>query len=158
MATVTDPGVVTFDAPIRRYDGGGSFVTFPFSTVELFGAKGRVPIAATIDGVDYRGSLTPYNGVHMIVVLLALQEQIGKGAGDVVHVELTLDTAERVVELGQDVEDALAEASRLDQFRAQSYSHQREYAVWIDSAKKPETRSARIGKMLELLAEGKRLK
>ena len=158
MPSYTDPGVVSFDAGIRRYEGGGSFVEFPFDTVELFGVKGRVPIAATIDGLDYRGSLTPYNGVHMIVVLKALQEQLGKGAGDEVHVELRLDSAERVVELDDDIADALADAGRLDQFRAQSYSHQREYATWITGAKRPETRAARIDKMLALLAEGRRLK
>ncbi len=158
MTKYTNPGVVSFDAGIRRYEGGGSFVEFPFDAKELFGTRARVPIVATIDGADYRGSLTPYNGVHMIVVLLALQQQIGKGAGDTVHVELSLDTAERVVELDDDIVAALAESSRLDQFRAMSYSHQREYALWIASAKKAETRQARIEKMLTLLAEGKRLK
>ena len=93
----------------------------------------------------------------MLGILLAIQEQIGKGKGDTVHVDLRLDTAERVIDLDDDVTDALAAASRLEQFRAQSYSHQREYAQWIAGAKRPETRQARVAKMLELLAEGKRL-
>lgn len=32
-------------------------------------------------------------------------------------------------------------------------SHRREYLKWIGAAKKPETRAARIGKALEMLAE-----
>jgi uncharacterized protein YdeI (YjbR/CyaY-like superfamily) len=35
-----------------------------------------------------------------------------------------------------------------------SYAHQKEYVAWIESAKKDETRQARIAKALELLLAG----
>jgi hypothetical protein len=157
MPVYSDPGTVTFDTVIRRNDGGGSFVEFPGDTVALFGARGRVPITATFDGAAYRGSITPYNGMRMIVVTLELQNTISKSAGDAVHVEVRLDTAERVVELADDIEQALRQSQRLAQFRNLSYSHQREYEAWISGAKRPETRSSRIDKMMELLAKGKSL-
>jgi hypothetical protein len=161
MPTYADPGVVEFDAVIQRADvtGSSAFVEFPFDVPATFGVKGRVPVTATFDGADYRGSLVTYGGPrHLILVLTELQERIGKRAGDSVHVALKLDTAERRIELDQDIEDALAAASALEKFRALSYSHQREYWLWITDAKKPETRDRRIQKMLTLLAENKPLK
>jgi hypothetical protein len=157
MPVYSDPGLVTFDAVIHRNDGGGSFVEFPGDVAALFGVRGRVPVIAKFDGADYRGSIMPYNGVHMIGVTLALQAAMGKSAGQTVHVELQLDSATRVIELDADVVEALDRAGLLHRFREQSYSHQREYAQWIASAKRAETRASRITKMLDLLAQGKPL-
>lgn len=163
MPEYRDPGVIEFDAPIQRYEGGGSFVTIPFDVHEQFGVKGRVPVAATFDGADYRGSIAPYGGEavskrHMLGVLLELQDRIGKHQGDVVHVTLRLDTTERVVELDDATEAALRDAGVLDRYRAMSYSHQREYWQWIDGAKRQDTRENRIAKAIEMIREGKRLK
>ena len=158
MPEYRDPGVIEFDAPIQRNDGGGSFVTIPFDVVEQFGVKGRVPVAATFEGADYRGSIAPYGGVHMLGVLLEVQDRIGKHQGDVVHVTVRLDTAERVVELDAATEATLRDAGVLDRYRAMSYSHQREYWQWIDGAKRQETRDSRTAKAIEMIAEGKRLK
>lgn len=158
MPEYRDPGVLEFDAPIQRYGGGGSFVTIPFDVHEVFGVRGRVPVTATFDGADYRGSISPYGGVHMIGVLLEVQERIGKHQGDVVHVTVRLDTVERVVELDATTEAALRTAGLLDRYRAMSYSHQREYWLWIDGAKRAETRASRTAKAIVMIGEGKRLK
>lgn len=116
-------------------------------------------MTATFDGHPYRGSLVTFGGPgHRILVLGAVQEAIDKRPGDSVHVTVRLDTAERVVELDADVEDALRASERLEQFRALAYSHQKEFWLWVSGAKKPETRQARVEKMLGMLAEGKRLK
>lgn len=71
-----------FKARIEAASGGGACVYFPYNVEEEFGTKGRVPVKATFDGVPYTGSMIKY-GVpqHMLGVLKALREQIGKGAG-----------------------------------------------------------------------------
>ena len=159
MPEYRDPGVIEFDAPIQRNDdGGGSFVTIPFDVQAAFGVRGRVPVTATFDGADYRGSISPYGGRYMIGVLLDVQDRIGKRAGDVVHVTVRLDTAERVVELDAATEAALAAAGVLDRFRAMSYSHQREYWQWIDGAKRQDTRESRIAKAIAMVGDGQHLK
>ena len=155
-----DPGPVTFDAEIYRPDvtGASSFVDVPLDVPALFGTRGRVPVEATFDGVPYRGSLVTREGHgHRILVVAEVQKAVGKGPGDTVHVVLRLDTAERVVELDADVEDALRASGNLERFRALAYSHQKEYWALVSGAKKAETRTARIEKMLGMLAEGKRL-
>ena len=161
MVAYLDPGVIEFDAVVYRPDvtGASSFVDIPFDVPAAYGTKARVPVNATFDGAPYRGSLVTFGGPgHRLLVLGDVQQAIGKGAGDTVRVTLRLDTAERVVELDADAEGALAASGRLEQFRALSYSHQKEYWVWISGAKRPETRQARIEKMLGMLTTGQRLK
>ncbi|MCS5732984.1 YdeI/OmpD-associated family protein [Herbiconiux daphne] len=162
MVDYRDPGAVEFDAVIVRNTdvaNASAWVIFPFSVPELFGVKGRVPVAATIDGEPYRGSLMKMGGdEHMLVLLKEIRARIGKEAGDRVHVVLRVDEAPRVVELGADARAALAESGQAEAFEALSYSHQREYQQWIDGAKRPDTRAARIARLPAMVAERKRVK
>jgi uncharacterized protein YdeI (YjbR/CyaY-like superfamily) len=36
-----------------------------------------------------------------------------------------------------------------------SYSHRKDYADWIEEAKRPETRERRVAKAVEMIREGK---
>jgi len=159
MVSYRNPGPLEFDAVIERADVSGSsaFVRFPWSVPDLFGVKGRVPVAARFDGVDYRGSLVTYGGPsHLLLVLTEIRERLGKQPGDSVHVSLVLDTEERRVELAADTRAGLAESGQAEAFARMSYSHQREFHLWIEEAKRPDTRVRRIRKMTEMVAEGKR--
>ncbi|HEY0261081.1 MAG TPA: YdeI/OmpD-associated family protein [Lacisediminihabitans sp.] len=160
MVDYRDPGRLEFDAVIRRSDVSGSsaFVEFPFDVSERFGAKGRVPVRVSYDGVPYRGSIVTMGGSALVLVLTSIQQQLGKGPGDKLHVVLELDSGERLVELDEDAEASWTQAGVLDAYRAMSYSHQREYAQWIADAKRPETRRRRIDQSIELITLGKRLK
>ena len=156
----TDPGPREFDASIERAEvrGSSAFVAVPFDVHEAYGTRGRVPVWADFDGEAYRGSLVTYGNGHLLLVLAEIQERIGKGPGDTVHVTVKLDTAVRVVELDADVADAFTAAGVTDRFRAMSYSHQREYTTWIAEAAKPETRARRIASAIDRVAEGAHLK
>jgi len=56
MVQYRDPGPIVFAAVIERPDGPGAYVTFPFSAVDLFGVRARVPVKARFDDtVEYRG-------------------------------------------------------------------------------------------------------
>jgi hypothetical protein len=162
MPAYRDPGPVAFDALILRNTdvaNSSAWVAFPFDVSELYGVKGRVPVSATFDGVPYRGSLAKMGGPdHLIVLVRDIREAIGKQPGDTVRVEVRLDTAERTVELGADARAALEAGGQSAAFDALSYSHQREYQRWIDEAKRPATRAARISRTVEMVAEGRRLK
>lgn len=147
----------TFTAVINSGDGGGAWVNVPFDVEKTFGKK-RVPIRATIDGVPYRGSLVRMGGdCHMLLILKAIREKIGKHAGDKVSVTLKEDKATRKVKIPADVQKALrSKPPAGDFFGNLSYSHQREYVQWIEGAKRAETRERRIEKMLTMLTRGQR--
>lgn len=149
----------SFSAPIERARSGGAFVRVPFDVEAVFGMK-RVPIVATIDGVEYRGSLVRMGAeCHVLGVLKDIQAQIGKSVGDVVSVTVTQDDAPREVTVPDDLAAAFADnAGAQRHFDSMSYSAKREYVLWIESAKKAETRMSRVTKAIEQLAEGKRLR
>jgi hypothetical protein len=160
VPSYTDPGPLEFDAVLQRGEAENSqtFVDLPFDANETFGSTGRIPVVASFDGEEYRGSLVTYGGAHLILVLKSIRERIGKQEGDTVHVTIALDTSERVVELAPDASEALKESGALDAFRAMSYSHQREYERWIEQATRPETRSRRIARTAERVKAGERLR
>ncbi len=81
-----------------------------------------------------------------------MRERTGYKAGDRIQVLIERDFEPRVVELPQDVAQALKTARLLDKWQTWSYSHQREDIAWIEEAKRPETRQKRIAKLLEKLA------
>jgi uncharacterized protein YdeI (YjbR/CyaY-like superfamily) len=41
-------------------------------------------------------------------------------------------------------------------FEKLSYTHKREYVMWIEEAKKEETRQRRIAKAIEMLKQGRK--
>jgi uncharacterized protein YdeI (YjbR/CyaY-like superfamily) len=69
-----------------------------------------------------------------------------------VGVKKALVAKPRVVVVSKDVKAALAKHPKSKAaFDRHPYSHQKEYVMWIESAKKPETRQKRIGKMIQML-------
>src|SRR5262249_14712240 len=147
-----------FKAEIIDGVGGGMYVEFPGDVEKLFGVKGRVPINASFDGVPYRGSLTNMGaGCHTVGVLKQIRESLGKGAGDKIKVVVELDVEERKIELAEDAAKELKKhAAAKAAFEKLSYTNQREFHMWIEAAKRPETRHNRIVQMVEKLESGKK--
>lgn len=149
--------IIEFDAVITKSDerGAGAFVLFPYDLERTFGTKGQVKVQCEFDGVSYRGSIVNMGNGPCIGILKSIREQIGKQAGDSVHVRLWRDEEPRVVEIPEDLETALQNnPANREFFDKLSYSHKRDYVQWISEAKKAETRSARIEKMIEMLGRG----
>ncbi len=142
---------------IGRGPGGAwTYLQIPFSVSEVFGRKGQVPVRATINGFTFRNSLMPRNGVHILGVGKDVLAAAGAATGDTVHVRLAFDDAPRTVDVPADLEVALSHApAHARTFAALSYSHKKEFVDWIESAKKPETRAARIEKTIAMIAARK---
>ncbi len=129
--------------------------SFPYDVEEEFGTQGRVPVKATFDGTPYTGSLVKYGQPeHMIGVLKAVRQRIGKGVGDAVEVVLSKDEAERTIDTPNDLKSMLKKEGLMAAFEELSYTHQKEYVRWIEEAKKEETRQRRLAKCVEMLKAG----
>jgi hypothetical protein len=140
----------------RGPNGAWTYLQIPFNVPQIFGRKGQIPVRATINGFTFRNSLMPRSGVHILGVGKDILASAAASPGDTVHVELALDDAPRTVAIPADLESALAKSPAHHQaFAALAYSHKKEYVDWIESAKKPETRQARIKKMGEMLSARK---
>ncbi|MFD3400807.1 YdeI/OmpD-associated family protein [Kribbella sp. NPDC058693] len=141
----------TFEGTILVNDGGGAWVEVPGEVVAALGGGGRIPVQATFDGVAYRGSIASMGGCMALGILKGIRSELGKGDGDAVTVTVERDTAERTVDVPDDLAAALTEAGLREAFDKLAYSHRREHVQAINDAKKPETRQRRIGKALEML-------
>jgi hypothetical protein len=145
----------SFTATIEPGPGGGAFVTFPYDVQRELGAKGRVPVQASIDKISYTGSLMQCGGpFHMLGILKSIREQLGKQIGDAVQVEIWKDEGVRTVELPAEFAALLKKEKLLPVFEKLSYTHRKEYVRWITEAKKEETRTARLAKSVEMLRKG----
>ena len=79
----------------------------------------------------------------------------GLAAGQEVDVRIELDTAPRETPLPDDLDAALDDdAPHL--LLGLAPSHRKEWVRWVEEAKKPETRAARIEKTAAALREGKK--
>jgi len=140
----------------RGPGGAWTYLQVPFSVPEVFGRKGQVPVRATINGFTFRNSLMPRKGVHILGIGKDILAAAAASPGETVQVELALDDAPRTVTVPADLDAALSRApAQAKTFAALSYSHKKEFVDWIESAKKPETRSNRINKALAMIAERK---
>lgn len=84
-----------FDAIIKAEpDSGGAYMKIPFDIKAEYG-KGRLKVNATFDGATYSGNIVNM-GVknadgsvcYIIGITKAIRTQIGKQAGDTVHVTI----------------------------------------------------------------------
>jgi hypothetical protein len=119
------------------------------------GAK-RFPVVATVNDYTWRTTVTRMRGEFLLGLNREVREGAGVNAGDSVEIEIALDTAAREV----DVPEALARALDGDPmagaaFKALAFTHRKEYARWIEDAKREETRQRRVERALEMLREGK---
>jgi Bacteriocin-protection, YdeI or OmpD-Associated/Domain of unknown function (DUF1905) len=147
-----------FDAVIQN--GGEKWpeaacVLFPYDVKEAFGTKGQVKINATFDGIPYRGSLANMGLGHMVILRKDIKAQVGKNHGDTVSVTIQKDTAERIVEVPQELKAALElNPDAATFYNSLSYTNRKEYARWIATAKRQETKDNRLKKTLEMLLNG----
>lgn len=149
----------SFSAIIQNAGGGGAFVEIPFDVEKALGSK-KPKVKAMIEGVPYRGILVRMGTEHhLLIILKAIREQIGKTFGDKINITVEADTAPRLVEVPAELKQAFkTDKEAKSFFEKLAYTHQREYVTWINEAKRDETRQARILKTIEMLKKGKKTK
>ncbi len=132
-------------------------IEVPTKIVEGLGAGKKPAVRVSIKGHTYRTTVAPRGGVYLIPVSAENRNAAGISAGDMLKVDIQLDDQPREVEVPADFAKALKRvAAAQGFFNDLSYSHKRAYVMWIDDAKKAETRQARITKAVTMLSEGKK--
>jgi uncharacterized protein YdeI (YjbR/CyaY-like superfamily) len=145
-----------FETRVEPHGKTATFFHVPPEVMEALGPRKRVPVRVTVNGFTYRSTVAPMGGNFLLPLNRENRAGAGVAAGDVVEVALERDDAPRVVEVPDDLAEALAadDAGRAA-FAGLSYSHRREYVEWVTSAKRAETRSRRVVQALERLREGR---
>lgn len=130
---------------------GGNTAGFelPGEVVDELGGGRRPKVMVTIGGHTWRSSIANMGGTFMLGVSMENRAAAGVSAGQVLDVDITLDTAPRIVDGPPDLATELDHdpAARAT-WETWSFTRQKEAARSLTEAKKPETRARRLEKVL----------
>ena len=127
-------------------------IPVPFDAKEVFG-KTRAPVRVTINGYTYRSTIAAMGGPVCIPLRKSHREAAGLDGSETVDVRLELDEEKREVDPPAALVKALKAAKVWGRWQKLSYTHQREYADAVETAKKPETRVRRIENTVAALSQ-----
>jgi hypothetical protein len=127
----------------------------PDEVVTALGAGKRPPVVVTVGRHTYRSTVAPMGGAFWIPLSAEHREAAGLAAGDEVDVVVEHDAAPREVALPDDLAAAFDDDVQA-RFDALAPSHRKEWVRWVEEAKKPETRTARVEKTVESIRAGKK--
>lgn len=145
----------TFTVELERVQKTATMFRVPFDLEGAFG-RARPPVKVTIRGHTWRTTPGVYGGVGHVVVNRAVKAATGVDAGDRVRVRMELDVEPRTVAVPKDLAAALAsDPAAKNAFDEMSFSHRREYAEWVEEAKRPETRARRVAATVARVRERK---
>ena len=144
-----------FTAIVAKEDSR-TYIAIPFDPNAVWGVKQRHHITSTINGCTVRGSLGSDGSGYFLPLGAAWRRDNGVEAGAEVEVVLTPE-GPQVDALAADILAALeSEPEARAFFESLATFYRNGYIRWIESAKRPETRSARIAELLSLLKAGKK--
>ncbi len=152
---------VSFSSQLIRPDvaGAWTFVRVPELEAVKAGFRARMRVKGTIEGTPFRSSLIPRGGGEVFVVVNSeLRDRIRKSTGDVVRLELELDSNPIGIQVPPVLQRAFARDSRAKAaFNSLTPSQQRAYVRWVAGAKQEATRKRRVATAIERLRRGERL-
>jgi hypothetical protein len=138
--------------------GSRTFIPIPFNPNDVWGVKQRHHIAGSVNGCQVRGSLGSDGTRFFLPLGAAWRRDNHLDAGAEVDVVLSPE-GPQAEQLSADVAAALeAEPQARAFFESLATFYRNTYIQWIESAKRPETRTGRIDEMVQLLKGGKKQK
>lgn len=143
-----------FDATLEPRGPAGAFLLTDEQVAAIGGGRKAFPVIVTVNGTSVPLRVARMGGENLIGMSKAARAAGGVEVGGTYTVEVSADTAERTVEVPDDLVAALAadDVARAA-FERLSYSHRKEHTRWIVEAKRAETRAGRVAKTVERLRE-----
>jgi hypothetical protein len=156
MARVTVQEFTTTIESGGEADGTTAFLELPAEVVAAVGAgRKRPPVRVTLNGYTYRSTVAVYGGRFYVPVRREVREAAGVRHREPLAVRLEPDDAPREVEVPDDLAAALAADPDVEAvFAGLSFSNRKEYADWIVTARREDTRRRRVGQAVEMLRRG----
>lgn len=131
-------------------------IEVPPKVLESLGTSKKPPVRVTIKGHTYRSTVATVMGKYMIGVSAENRLAAGVTPGEMLEVDLELDTQPRELELPADFAKALRGDARAKKaFEALSYSGKNRWVAPIANGKTPETRQRNIDKAMSALRASK---
>ncbi len=145
-----------FKAELESSGKNTAGFVIPAEIVEQLGGGGHPKVSVTINGYTFRTSIARMGGRYMLGVSAERRTAAGVSAGDVLEVDVELDTAPREVDVPEEFAAALAADPAAQAFwQTLSYSKQQWHTLQVTGAKTEETKARRIEKSIGMLREGR---
>ena len=127
-------------------------VEVPARVVEGLGSTKRPLVKVTINKYTYRSAIAPMGGTYMLGISDEVRKNARVAAGDMVDVNVELDTEKRNVEIPPELAKALAKDPKAKKyFESLSYSGKYRLAAPIVNGKTAETRERNLAKAMQEL-------
>jgi hypothetical protein len=124
----------------------------PDEAVAALGSSRRPAVRATVNGYTWRSSIARMGDQFMLGMSNAVRTEAGVAAGQVLDLDIELDTDKREVTVPHDLAAALAaEPAAKAAFEKLAYSHQRAHVEQVVGAKAAETRARRVARIVAAL-------
>lgn len=146
---------------LHKFDGKGgwTYALIPEIAQNKKSPFGWVTVSGFIDDFELKHyKLMPFgNGKLFLPIKASIRKIISKEAGDTVKIKLSIDTSP--IKIPQEIIDCfkMEEPLVYNTFLDFKEGEQKAFIDWVYEAKKEETKTARIVKMMELVSEGKKL-
>ncbi|MEU4287397.1 YdeI/OmpD-associated family protein [Kribbella sp. NPDC026596] len=128
----------------------------PADVVEALGGGAHPKVSVTVNGYTFRTSIARMGGRFMLGFSAERRTEAGVTPGEVLDVEVELDTAPRELDVPKELTAALAADAKAKEFwDTLSYSKQQWHVLQVTTAKTDATRDRRIEKSVGMLREGK---
>src|SRR3989304_5023169 len=145
---------------IQRFQGtiiksdSKTMIVIPFNPNEVWGEKQKYHVTGSINGMKYRGPLGFDGNQNFLSLGAAWCRDQGVQVGQKVEVELTPEGPQSD-SLSPDIAAALDyEPQARILFESLATFYRNGYIKWVEGARRPETRQARITEMIGLLKAG----
>jgi hypothetical protein len=135
---------------------GGNTTAFaiPESLVDELGGGRHPKVAVTVNGVTFRTSIARMGEGYWLGISADRRAAAAMSVGDVLELEIVLDTAPREVEVPAGLAEALAADPQAAAFwDTLSASAKQWHTTQITGAKTEETRQRRVARSIALLRE-----
>ncbi|MEA2628747.1 MAG: hypothetical protein QOJ10_1207 [Chloroflexota bacterium] len=131
-------------------------IEIPARVVEALGSSKKPAVSVTINGFTYRSTVAVVGGKFMVGVSGERREAAGVTPGEMLDVDIELDTQPREVDVPAEFAKALGrDAQAKKVFEGLSYSGRLRHVLPIANAKTDETRKRNIDKAIKALRETK---
>jgi hypothetical protein len=149
-------GVVRFSTQLQPRGPAAAVVLDDEQVAQLGEGAKRFPVVATVNGYSWRTSVARMGGEYLVGLNREVRQGAGAEAGDQVEVVLELDTAPREVDVPPALARALAADPKAQEaYDRMSFTHRKEYAGWVEEAKRDETRQRRVEQAVDMIRAGK---
>jgi hypothetical protein len=125
--------------------GNNTGIEVPADVLDALGAGKRPSVVVRVNDYEYRSTVASMGGKYLLSFSAERRKESGIAGGDPIDVELTVDTAPRVIEVPDDLRAALdASPAAAAAWPKLAPSMQKAHVTSVLGAKAAETRARRI--------------